>query len=185
MLGTVYRFVGGFIPLGGTQKQRAVFCVIMAAAVAFAMIVKGFGYADVCTVFVSSFFLTFAGRFIPHGWTWQIPVWGYLYMSLIATVRVGLWLAPAFYFMPNLTPIFLLGLISGGMYAIGRNFLDGVDSGFYYVKKANLVKYTEAPLWVIESPEEPSVYAKGWTEWGEVLTGVFCYSLPMLFLLAL
>jgi len=186
MLTFVYRFVGGFITQDGTFKTRLIFSAIAAAYLAFVMIVKGFGWDDACVVLVTSFFLAYAGRMIPHGFTWQIaPPWGYIYMSLIAFVRVGLWMAPALYFMPELTPICLLGLLSGGMYAVGRNLLNDVDLGVYHVKNARLVKYNESPLWVIESNEEPSVFAKGWTEWGEVLTGLLCYDLAYTLLLAL
>lgn len=186
MLTSVYRFVGGFWTQDGTTTARLIFSAIAAAHLAFAMIVKGFGWGDACTVLVTSFMLTYAGRLIGHGWTWQVaPPWGYIYMSIIAFVRVGLWLAPALYFMPELVWLCLFGLLSGGAYALGKNVLNNIDIGIYHVKNAKVVKYNESPLWVIESNEEPSVFAKGWTEWGEVITGALCYALPYVLLLAL
>lgn len=184
MLATIYRFVGGFMGQGNTTTTRLLFSTFAAVYLAFAMIVKGFGWGDACTVLVTSFMLTYVGRLIPHGWTWQKGVMGYVYMSLIAFVRVGLWMAPAFYFMPELTPLCLLGLLSGACYAIGKNLLHGVDSGIYHCKKA-MVSHSNVDGWSLSCSEEPSVYAIGWTEWGEVLTGHLCYSLPYALLLAL
>jgi len=185
MLTPLYRFVGGFMTQDGTFKTRLVFSSIAAAYVAFAMIVKGFGWDDACTVLVTSFALTYVGRMIPHGWAWQKGVIGYVYLSIISFIRVGLWLSPAFYYMPELTPLCSLGLLSGTAYALGKNVLDDVDCGIYHVKNATFVKYNESPLWAIESKNEPSVFAKGWTEWGEVLTGLLCYDLAYMLLLAL
>ena len=185
MLTIIYRFVGGFITQEGTTATRLIFSTLLSLYLAFAMLVKGFGYGPICIVLVTSFMTAYAGRWIPHGWTWQIKSpWGYVFMSLIGLVRVALWMAPAFYFMPSLTPLCLFGLLSGPAYAIGKNLLNDVDSGIYHMKNA-IIGRTGERSWKIALTEEPSCFAKGWTEWGEVLTGELCYSLPYILLLAL
>ncbi len=186
MLTIIYRFVGGFITQEGTAITRLIFSAFLSLYLAFAMLVKGFGYGPICIVLVTSFFTAYAGRWIPHGWTWQIKSpWGYVFMSLIGLVRVALWMAPAFYFMPSLTPLCLFGLLSGPAYAIGKNLLNEVDSGIYHIKGAKVSIDQASGFFVVTTNKEPSRFAKGWTEYGEILTGELCYSLPYILLLAL
>lgn len=175
-----YRMVGGFFSTNGTFTCRLRWEAWMALMLTISAANHGHGWEACLIVFLGTFFGTFLGRLIPHGFAFDQSKWqNTLWMSLIGLARVSLMFATLAYYMPETLLVMPLGLFQGFCYLIGDRKLKGKDSGFYYFDGAPTMKHSElSDLWIMQSEKEPQVFAKGETEWGEVGTGLFCYELP-------
>jgi hypothetical protein len=144
-----FRCRGGFIGLRNTQAARALWWALP-VALATANPLCGAG--------------AFLGLLIPPGkFEGDASLKSILGMALIGTAQALLILGPMAYARPPALLAAPFGALRGLAYFIGWRFLDGRDGGLRFA----------------HSDGTSDVFARGGSEWGEVLTG-FIFGIAIL-----
>jgi hypothetical protein len=152
-----YRMVGGFVGTGSTFLARLRWSLTIASYMLLLSIVHHQGYAPGFIVFAGSAIGAYLGRLIPHArFQATASLFNSLGMAAVNVARLALILVPYIYY--DVTRLILagFGLLAGVAYYVGNKYLAGKDSGIYY---------------------KTDVFAKGGSEWGEVLCGLLVYEL--------
>lgn len=143
----LYRCRGGFLSIGGTFSARMVYwalpvLILMLFVNPYLAFFSGLG--------------AYLGLLIPHGWCMaDTSIKSMLGMAVIGVARLFLILLPIFYNDPHTLVLSLMGSLQAAAYYVGWEALDGEDAGIRYKK----------------SDGTDCVFAKGATEWAELLTG--------------
>ena len=188
-----YRMVGGFAKPRSTFLCRLRWAVTVAAYMAFAAAVHHQSGLEIALVGFLTIISAYIARLYDNSNEVTAGHWYHvLKMSLIGMGRLTVTLLPYALVsvpfgsdhLPRLA-LGLMGLLQGLCYYVGWTHLHNVDSGIYY-RNHHEQWHIEAVQVVPSGPETLlDQCALVGDQWGELLTGFFCYNLPYLVLLVI
>ena len=148
----LYRARGGFVHMSGTNVARWCLWCSPLALYAFIVGLRLTAY-EAAGIAVMTFLTTWLGLLIPHGrFQADAKAKSIVGMMAVGAVRGLLIGAPLAVFFHEYLTLAVFGAFSGLAYLVGWKFLHGKDSHVTF---------------------HGAVFAKGGSEWGEVLTGAF------------
>lgn len=195
-LAIYYRMVGGFVGLGSTTLTRVRWALAIAIYMTFVSIVHGESVGRWALVFGGVFVGGFVGRLIPHSKFQNVAsIPNSIAMTIIEAIRLALIVVPyaftdwtGFGYTFERLLVIALAVGAGVAYYVGNKYLNGKDYGVYYRAQHSQWAIANVPV-VMASPVGQGgtldQAAVGGTEWGELLTGFFCYQVMYMALLVL
>lgn len=200
-LAIYYRMVGGFIGTGSTFQARLRWAITIGLYMGFATLVHRQPIQQVCCVTLLCGLGGFLGRLIPHAmFQWPASILNSLGMALVGLVRAALVVVPyAVGWWPSMLSgewmgmitirfyLIAFGALAGIAYYVGIKYLNGKDSGIYFRAKHSQWRTNSLPsdghqisINLPNTLPEDNVLdeaAIGGSEWGELLTGWWCWQL--------
>lgn len=195
-LALYYRMVGGFVGLGSTTLTRIRWALTIAVYMTFVSICHAESPLRWLLVFFGVFVGGFVGRLIPHSAFQSVAsIKNSIGMTVVEAIRLALIVVPyavtdwtGFGYTLERLLVIVLAVGAGVAYYVGNKYLAGKDYGVYYRSQptqwaiANLPVGTSVPVPPAAVLDQCAV---GGTEWGELLTGFFCYQAMYIALLVL
>lgn len=198
-LAIYYRMVGGFVGLGSTTLTRIRWALTIAVYMTFVSICHAESPLRWLLVFCGVFVGGFVGRLIPHSAFQSVAsIKNSIGMTVVEAIRLALIVVPyaftdwtGFGYTLERLLVIVLAVGAGVAYYVGNKYLAGKDYGVYYRSQhsqfiiADVPNVAAALAQPVPAGSTLDQCAVGGTEWGELLTGFFCYQAMYMALLVL